>query len=47
MIVQVNVTDNFRGKNYLTNVITNNKTSEEEILRLASEQVQKQWNKGI
>ena len=47
MIVQVNVTVNFRGKNYLTNVITTNKTSKEEILRLASEQVQKQWDKGI
>ncbi|WML52932.1 BA3454 family stress response protein [Neobacillus sp. PS3-12] len=46
-MVQVNVTVNFRGRNYLTNVITTNNTSEEEILRLASEQVHKQWNKGI
>jgi hypothetical protein len=47
MMVQVNVTVHFRGKNYLTNVITTNNTSEEEIFRLASEQVQKQWKKGI
>ena len=47
MMVQINVTVHFRGKNYLTNVITTNNTSEEEILRLASEQVRKQWNKGI
>ncbi|MDP4105386.1 MAG: BA3454 family stress response protein [Bacillota bacterium] len=46
-MVQVNVTVNFKGRNYLTNVIITNNTSEEEILRLASEQVQKQWNKGL
>lgn len=45
MMVQVNVRVNYRGKDYLTNVITTNNTSEEEILRLASEQVRKQWNK--
>lgn len=46
-MVQVNVTVNFRGKNYMTNVITSNNTSNEEILRLAFEQVHKQWNKTV
>ncbi|MFJ5715313.1 BA3454 family stress response protein [Neobacillus sp. NPDC093127] len=44
-MVQVDVTITFEGKNYLTNVITNQDTSDEEILRLAYEQVQKQWKK--
>ncbi|MCQ6280548.1 BA3454 family stress response protein [Bacillus sp. EB600] len=44
-MVQINVRVNYRGRDYLTNVITTNHTSEAEILRLASEQVRKQWNK--
>ncbi|KLT17401.1 BA3454 family stress response protein [Neobacillus novalis] len=44
-MVQVEVTITFEGRNYLTNVITNQDTSDEEILRLAYEQVQKQWKK--
>ncbi|MFJ7725812.1 BA3454 family stress response protein [Neobacillus sp. NPDC097160] len=44
-MVQVEVTITFEGKSYLTNVITNRETSEDEILRLAFEQVQKQWKK--
>ncbi|AIM15251.1 MULTISPECIES: BA3454 family stress response protein [Neobacillus] len=44
-MVQIEVTITFNGKSYLTNVITDRDTSEEEILRLAFEQVQKQWAK--
>ncbi|MEH7416275.1 BA3454 family stress response protein [Neobacillus drentensis] len=44
-MVQVEVTITFEGKSYLTNVIANRETSENEILRLAAEQVQKQWKK--
>jgi len=44
-MVQVDVTITFEGKCYLTNVITNRETSDDEILRLAFEQVQKQWKK--
>jgi len=44
-MVQVEVTINFEGKSYLTNVITQRETSNDEILRLAFEQVQKQWKK--
>ncbi|WP_413309656.1 BA3454 family stress response protein [Bacillus sp. 1P10SD] len=44
-MLQIEVTITFEGKSYLTNVITNPETSNEEILRLAYEQVQKQWKK--
>jgi hypothetical protein len=44
-MVQVEVTITLEGKSYLTNVIANRETSEDEILRLATEQVQKQWKK--
>ncbi|MCM3768732.1 BA3454 family stress response protein [Neobacillus niacini] len=44
-MVQVEVAITFEGLNYLTNVITDRNTSDEEILRLALEQVQKQWQK--
>jgi hypothetical protein len=44
-MVQVDVTVNFEGKSYLTNVITNWNTTDEEISRLAFEQVEKQWKK--
>ncbi|MCL6572247.1 MAG: BA3454 family stress response protein [Bacillus sp. (in: Bacteria)] len=44
-MVQVDVTVTFKGKSYLTNVLTNWDTSTEEILQLAFEQVQKQWEK--
>jgi hypothetical protein len=42
-MVQVNVKVTFEGKVYLTNVLANRNTSEEEIYRLAFEQVEKQW----
>lgn len=44
-MVQVEVTITFEGKSYLTNVIADRNTSDEEIMRLAYEQVQKQWKK--
>ncbi|MDM5331502.1 BA3454 family stress response protein [Neobacillus sp. CF12] len=42
-MLQVNVKVTYEGKDYLTNVIANSNTPEEEIYRLAYEQVQKQW----
>jgi hypothetical protein len=42
-MMQVNVTVTFEGKSYLTNVLANRDTTDEEIYRLAFEQVQKQW----
>jgi hypothetical protein len=44
-MVQVEVTVTFEGKSYLTNVIANQETSDDEIFQLALEQVQKQWKK--
>lgn len=44
-MVQVEVTITIEGKSYLTNVITHRDTTDEEIMRLAFEQVQKQWKK--
>ncbi|MEW9051002.1 MAG: BA3454 family stress response protein [Neobacillus sp.] len=40
---QVHVLVTYEGKSYLTNVITHHTTSEEEIYRIALEQVEKQW----
>jgi hypothetical protein len=42
-MVQINVKVTFEGKSYLTNVIANPNTSEEEIYHQAYLQVQKQW----
>lgn len=42
-MIQIDVTVIYNGKGYITNVITHRNTSDEEILRLAYEQVQKQW----
>ncbi|XJZ25648.1 BA3454 family stress response protein [Bacillota bacterium Lsc_1132] len=44
-MVQINVTVQYEGKNYLTNVITTRDTSEDEIIQLALEQVKRQWEK--
>ncbi|MCM2532072.1 BA3454 family stress response protein [Neobacillus pocheonensis] len=44
-MVQVNVRVTYEGKSYLTNVITNETTSDEEVLRIAYEQVHQQWKK--
>jgi hypothetical protein len=43
-MVQINVKVDYAGKSYLTNVLTHPNTPEEEIYRLAFEQVEKQWN---
>jgi len=40
---QVTVTVDFKGKNYLTNVIADRDTPEEEIMETARQQVLKQW----
>jgi hypothetical protein len=40
---EVTVTIDLKGKNYLTNVIADQDTPEEEIMDLARQQVIKQW----
>jgi hypothetical protein len=40
---EITVTIDYRGKSYLTNVIADRDTTEEEILKMAREQVLKQW----
>jgi hypothetical protein len=42
-MVEVTVKLQLKGKNYLTNVIVKNDTPEEQILRIAQEQIEKQW----
>lgn len=43
MMREITVTVDVKGKNYLTNVIADRETSEEEILKMARKQVQEQW----
>ncbi|MBT2681050.1 BA3454 family stress response protein [Bacillus sp. ISL-35] len=40
---QITVTVDFKGKNYLTNVIADHDTSEEEIMETARKQIKEQW----
>lgn len=40
---EVTVTVDFKGKNYLTNVIADRDTLDEEIIEKARQQVLKQW----
>ncbi|MEH7246126.1 BA3454 family stress response protein [Neobacillus niacini] len=42
-MIEVTVKLNFKGKNYLTNVIVGKDTSEKQILQMAREQVTRQW----
>ena len=42
-MVEVTVTLNYKGKNYQTNVIVKKDTHELQILRIAEEQIRKQW----
>jgi hypothetical protein len=42
-MVEVTVKLHYKGKNYLTNVIVNKNTPQEQILRIAHEQIKKQW----
>lgn len=43
MMMEITVTVRFQGKNYQTNVITHKGVIEEEIIRLAEDQIRKQW----
>jgi hypothetical protein len=40
---EITVIVDFKGKNYLTNVIADRDTSEEEIMEMARKQVHEQW----
>jgi hypothetical protein len=42
-MIQVTVTIQFQGKNYVTNVLTNREATEEKIMKQALDQVKKQW----
>lgn len=44
-MIKVTVTINYRGKNYVTNVLTDKETGEETIKQMAFEQVRKQWSR--
>ncbi|WP_042355459.1 BA3454 family stress response protein [Bacillus rubiinfantis] len=44
-MVQVDVTITLEGRSYLTNVIADRSATDEEILRVAFKQVEKQWKK--
>jgi hypothetical protein len=44
-MIKVTVTINYRGKNYITNVLANKDTGEDTIKQLAFEQVRKQWSR--
>ncbi|GAM13971.1 BA3454 family stress response protein [Mesobacillus selenatarsenatis] len=43
MMREITVSVDLKGKNYLTNVIADRETSEEEILEMARKQVHEQW----
>lgn len=40
---EITVTVDLKGKNYLTNVIADRDTTEEEIMEMARKQVLEQW----
>ena len=42
-MIEVTVKLNYKGKNYLTNVIVNKDTPIQQILQMAREQVTRQW----
>jgi hypothetical protein len=42
-MVEITVTVNYSGKDYQTNVIVDGRAKKEEVLRLAREQVRRQW----
>ncbi|WCK55788.1 BA3454 family stress response protein [Aneurinibacillus sp. Ricciae_BoGa-3] len=42
-MVEITVTVNYRGEDYQTNVIVDRRAKKEEVLRLAQEQVRRQW----
>ena len=43
MMIQVTVKLDYKGRNDLTNVIVNKDTPENQILKIAQEQIKKQW----
>ena len=42
-MIHINLTIDYDGKLYNTNVITTNDTSDEEILQIAISQIEQQW----
>ncbi|MDQ0971351.1 hypothetical protein QFZ31_001229 [Neobacillus niacini] len=42
-MIEVTVKLNYKGKNYLTNVIVNKGTPQQQIFQIAHEQIKKQW----
>jgi len=42
-MLEVTVKLKYKGKNYQTNVIVNKDTPKKQILRIAKEQIKKQW----
>jgi len=44
-MVEVTLMIHYRGKNYLTNVTVEKGTPKKQILRIAREQIKKQWVK--
>ena len=42
-MVEVTVKLEYKGKNYLTNVIANKNTPEKQIQKNCTEQIEKQW----
>lgn len=42
-MVEVILTLEYKGKNYQTNVIVNKGTPQNQIFRIAEEQIKKQW----
>jgi len=43
-MVEVEVTINYEGKNYKTNVLVKRGATREEVQQLALEQIKRQWN---
>jgi len=43
-MIEVMVTVNYKGKNYLTNVLANKGMTCEKIMQIAEKQVVKQWS---
>jgi hypothetical protein len=42
-MIEVTVRLNYKGKNYITNVIVKKDTPEQHIFHIAQEQIKKQW----
>lgn len=46
-MIQVNITLNYEGQFYHTNVITSRDTQDDEIFELAMRQIKRQWEERI